>query len=196
MSHQVQYAPFQPSLLSSPHPHPSSSDLPSSPTTSSFYQQAPLTSLPRSTSSTRPRLHKSQSSTRTNSVRNQFSSSPSTTAPPNPFRQVHENARLQRAKESRVSTRDLGKGETSLIPDEPGGWTKEGEWEEFDPYEREKLELEMIRERKEWKYRMRLQGELAEDHLLDPEDEDQDEMEEGQFSPFLTSSTFHNSSEC
>lgn len=54
----------------------------------------------------------------------------------------------------------------------------------------------MIRERKEWKYRMKLQGELAEDHLLDPEDEDQDEMEEGQFSPFLTSPTFHNSSEC
>ncbi|GAA5823330.1 hypothetical protein JCM5353_008236 [Sporobolomyces roseus] len=182
MSNQVQYAPFQPSrLASSPHPHPvshpSSSDLPSSPTTASFYN--PTHAIPRSTSS-RPRLHKSQSSTRTSSARNRSfqlsSSSPSapsnTTA--NPFRLVHENARLQRAKENRP-TRELDKGDLSLIPDEPGGWTRDGQWEEFDQYERERLEIEMINERKEWKYRMRLQEEMAEDNMLNPDDEFQDD---------------------
>lgn len=72
----------------------------------------------------------------------------------------------------------------SLIPDEPGGWTRDGQWEEFDQYERERLEIEMINERKEWKYRMRLQEEMAEDNMLNPDDEFQDDegdMGEGQY---------------
>jgi hypothetical protein len=71
----------------------------------------------------------------------------------------------------------LSKG--SLIPDEPGGWTRDGEWEEFDQYERERLEMEMLKERKEWKWQMKLKEEQASDALLDPEDEFDSEPERG-----------------
>ncbi|GAA6021853.1 hypothetical protein JCM11491_001547 [Sporobolomyces phaffii] len=181
------YAPFQSSrLASSPSTSvhapavPSSSDLPSSPTTASFYHRSPpcvSSSLSRNTS--RPRLYKSQSSHRHSSARNlsvHSSSSPSTSTATNPFRSVHENARLQRSKQARAP-RNLSAG--SLVPDEPGGWTRDGEWEEFDQYEKDKLELEMLRERKEYKWEMRLKGEQASDAALDPEDEFDSDQEHG-----------------
>ncbi|GAA5948214.1 hypothetical protein JCM3765_001317 [Sporobolomyces pararoseus] len=177
------YAPFQSSrLASSPStafhqaPAPSSSDLPSSPTTASFYNASPsnvASSVSRNTS--RPRLYKSQSSNRTSSARNTnfsrdpSSSSPSTSAVTNPFRSIHENARLQRSRQAREAQRDLT--QASLIPDEPGGWTQDGEWEEFDQHEKDRLVLEMLKEKKEWKWQMKLKDEQASDALLDPEDE-------------------------
>lgn len=196
-SNTMAYAPFQPSrLASSPSnslqlpPAPSSSDLPSSPTTASFYNASPsniTSSMSRNTS--RPRLYKSQSSNRNSSARNTSvsrvspSSSPSASTITNPFRSIHENARLQRSKQAQAQ-RDLSKN--SLIPDEPGGWTKDGEWEEFDHFEREKLELEMLKERKEWKWQMRLKEEQASDALLDPEDEFESDREQNMHEGMLS----------
>ncbi|GAA5943807.1 uncharacterized protein JCM15063_006502 [Sporobolomyces koalae] len=189
MSHHAQYAPFQSSrLASSPSTRPTagsvapSSDLPSSPTTASFYTRTPAreaSSISRTT--TRPRLYKSHSSSRTSTAREQLhrSSSPSTTSTTtNPFRAIHEAARLERLKQARPR-RDLVPTLTSaVIPDEPGGWTPDGEWEEFDELEKERLELEMLDEKKRWKSNLRLKQEQAEDAMLDPEDEfDLDEEE-------------------
>ncbi|GAA5918525.1 hypothetical protein JCM5296_000190 [Sporobolomyces johnsonii] len=162
-------------LASSPSaasPHPSSSDAPSSPTTSSFYA-----STSRSTpSANRPRLYKSQASTRT--------ASPSTS---NPLRgAAHENSRLLRARGPRPSpgtARDLSTAVAA--PDEPGGWSTRGDWEEFDDDEKELLEIEMIKARREWKWRQRLVEEQADEVRVDPDDEDDDGMHEDEQEPPL-----------
>lgn len=191
------YAPYQSSrLASSPSaafdPGPasvaSSSDVPSSPSTASFYGLHHSTQAPSSTcrNTSRPRLYKSQSSHRTSSARNTFardspSSSPSHAHVANPFRSIHENARLQRSRRASAQ-RDLTAASV-LVPDEPGGWTRDGHWEEFDEYEKERLELEMLKERKEYKWQMKIKDEQASDALVDPDDEfakdDEHDMHEG-----------------
>ncbi|GAA5900846.1 uncharacterized protein JCM6883_004675 [Sporobolomyces salmoneus] len=205
------YVPQQSSLLASsplnlfqPNPPPavpSSSDVPSSPTTASFYNNPSPgniggSSILRTTTTSRPRLYKSQSSHRNSSARNTThhshsqrdgpSSSPSHTAITHPFRSIHEQARLQRSKQAKLQ-RELSN--PSLVPDEPGGWTRDGEWEEFDQYEKERLEFEMMRERKEWKWEMKLKDQQASDALVDPDDEEfeGEEMQEDYEAPLPSS---------
>ncbi|GAA6061461.1 hypothetical protein JCM10212_005664 [Sporobolomyces blumeae] len=195
------YAPTFPSRLgSSPSlslaAPPSSSDAPSSPTTSSFYSTttrhaatphaATTTRGGPAPTSTRPRAYKSQASSRTTApkaFRTSSSSSSSSSSPSsstNPFRSIHERARLVERTQDRPrprATRSLELG-TSIVPDEPGGWTAAGEWEEFDDHERERLEIEMLNHKKQWKWEMRLKDEEAEDAMLDPDDEDADMLPE------------------
>jgi len=160
-----------------PTQHPSSdSQLPSSPTTSSFY---------RPTSTSRPppgRAYKSTSSARrslSNGGAHGPTSSPSGSGPSASLRAAQENARRARAR-----PRALGAGEGA--PDGPGGWGADGEWEEWDADELARLEAEMRKERRRWEWDMRQREERARDEgrivdldLEDPSAEDDEMRGEG-----------------
>ncbi|GAA5929315.1 hypothetical protein JCM1841_000803 [Sporobolomyces salmonicolor] len=189
------HPPFVSSRLASSRsaasPHPSSSDAPSSPTTSSFYSSSTRgTASSLNSATTRPRLYKSQSSTRPSSARTGLvgpsSTSPSSASTSNPLRgAAHENLRLLRARRPRPSVgtaRDLSAA--AGAPDEPGGWSPRGDWEEFDDDEKEELEIEMIKARREWKWRQRLAEEQADEVRVDPDEED-DGMHEDEQEPPL-----------
>ncbi|GAA5937262.1 hypothetical protein JCM3775_001595 [Rhodotorula graminis] len=155
-----------------PTQHPSSdSQLPSSPTTSSFYRPSSLSRPPPG------RAYKSTSSAR-RSLGGGIGAHGPTSSPSGPsasLRAAQENARRARAR-----PRALEAGEGA--PDGPGGWGADGEWEEWDADELARLDAEVRKERRRWEWDMREREERARDEgrlvdldLEDPSAED-DEM--------------------
>ncbi|TNY22612.1 hypothetical protein DMC30DRAFT_391615 [Rhodotorula diobovata] len=163
--------------------HPPSSDaqLPSSPTTTSFYARA------------RPapptRAYKSHASARRPSLAPSGpGSSPSSSGPRSAsLRAAQENARRARATVRPARALAPGEGE----PDGPGGWGADGQWHEWDDDEMARLESEVRRDRKRWEWEMREREERARDEgrLVDPdllrgdEDEDGDDAMLGEEPP-------------
>ncbi|GAA6010484.1 hypothetical protein JCM10207_001327 [Rhodosporidiobolus poonsookiae] len=174
------YAPYAPSALSSsPLPsRPPSSDTPSSPTTSSFYR-------PPSTSRRPPaREYKPQSSARSRLPFSTSHSSPSLSpsAASSTLSTTARLAALSAAHSARLRSRPPRSLPPDAVegPDEPGGYNALGEWEEFDPDEQARLEVEMMQARKEARWRDRRRDEEAEELGLDLlEEEEEEEEDEG-----------------
>ncbi|GAA5866135.1 hypothetical protein JCM8547_000609 [Rhodosporidiobolus lusitaniae] len=175
------YTPHRPSNLSSsssspassPHPHAPSSDLPSSPTTSSFYR----TPQP-------PRTHKSRHSSRPSSS-SFFPSSSSLSLSLNTSARLAalSSAHVARSRAARASLSASRRDEEGTVgADEPGGWTAQGEWEEFDDEERARLEVEMMKARREWRWECKRREEEAEEEMGVLEEEENEE-ESGEEPP-------------
>ncbi|KAL7342291.1 hypothetical protein BJY59DRAFT_594008 [Rhodotorula toruloides] len=186
------HAPLRPSRLNS---SPSSSSLhpssdgqpPSSPTTSSFYTAA----------SARAGSYKGQASVRSASARGASASSssrrtslgtgsharPAGAASSSPTsssalalstrRAAHENAR-QAARARLFPPRSLGSTSLALLPDEPGGFNRGGDWEEYDEDELMRLEIEMRKDRRRWEWEGKMKEEWAREEGLIVEEEPED----------------------
>ncbi|GAA5849563.1 hypothetical protein JCM9279_007271 [Rhodotorula babjevae] len=152
-----------------PTQHPSSdSQLPSSPTTSSFYRSSHSRPPPG-------RTYKS-----TSSARRSLGTAPGPTSSPSSGPSASLRAAQENARRARARPRALEAGEGG--PDGPGGWGADGEWEEWDADELARLEAEVRKERRRWEWDMREREERARDEgrivdldLEDPSAED-DEM--------------------
>ncbi|BGP19603.1 hypothetical protein JCM10213v2_007698 [Rhodosporidiobolus nylandii] len=165
--HPFSPSPFNPS--SSPRPPSSDPGAPSSPTTSSFYRASPSTGA-------RPphRAYKSHTSSRR---RESLPSSPA--AQSSSLSTSARLAALSAAHAARAKARPRRSiDEAGGGPDEPGGWTARGEWEEFTREEEARLEVEMMRARREYRWEQRMKGEEAEEAFLGMLEEDEDEGEE------------------
>ncbi|BGP27208.1 hypothetical protein Rt10032_c12g4770 [Rhodotorula toruloides] len=164
------YAPLRPSRLNS---SPSSSSLhpssdgqpPSSPTTSSFY----------TTACARAGSYKARESVRVARPADAGSSSPTSSSALalSTRRAAHENAR-QAARAQLFPPRSLGSTALSLVPDEPGGFNRGGDWEEYDKDELMWLEIEMRKDRRRWEWEGRMKEEWAREEGLIVEEEPED----------------------